>query len=100
MMYLITYDLTDDRARTKVAKLLEGHGYERLQYSVFCGLEDPQRLAGLWAQLTSLCTAPTAGATARLCVLRVPVGHFRQMQCLGQPPDLDYLTGHQHTLIL
>ena len=32
--YLIVYDITDDRRRTKVAKYLESLG-ERVQYSVF-----------------------------------------------------------------
>ncbi len=32
--YLICYDLEDDRARTRVARLLESYG-ERVQYSVF-----------------------------------------------------------------
>lgn len=31
---VVAYDIPDDRRRTKVAKVLAGHG-ERLQYSVF-----------------------------------------------------------------
>ncbi len=34
MHYLISYDIPDDKRRSKVAKLLEGHGI-RVQYSVF-----------------------------------------------------------------
>ena len=34
MLVLISYDLEDDRLRTKLAKLLEGHGH-RVQFSVF-----------------------------------------------------------------
>lgn len=33
-MLLITYDISNDRKRTKFAKFLEGYG-ERVQYSVF-----------------------------------------------------------------
>lgn len=53
MFSLITYDIESDKLRTKVAKVLEGHG-ERVQYSVFeCNLTKPQlqklkkRLAGI-----------------------------------------------------
>ncbi|MFQ5792473.1 MAG: CRISPR-associated endonuclease Cas2, partial [Acidobacteriota bacterium] len=34
MFYLVTYDIPDDRRRTKVAKILEDFG-DRVQYSVF-----------------------------------------------------------------
>lgn len=33
--YLVSYDIPDDRRRTRVFKLLRGWG-ERVQYSVFC----------------------------------------------------------------
>ena len=32
--YLITYDVSDDGRRTRLSRLLEGHG-DRVQYSVF-----------------------------------------------------------------
>ncbi|MEI7644323.1 MAG: CRISPR-associated endonuclease Cas2 [Chloroflexales bacterium] len=42
MLYLITYDIPIDKRRTKLAKLLEGHG-QRVQYSVFeCDMEEKQ----------------------------------------------------------
>jgi len=34
MFYIVTYDITDDQRRTKVAKILEDFG-DRVQYSVF-----------------------------------------------------------------
>ncbi len=37
--YLISYDIPDDRRRTKTAKFLDGFG-DRLQYSVFEALLD------------------------------------------------------------
>ncbi|GHV22606.1 CRISPR-associated endoribonuclease Cas2 [Planctomycetales bacterium] len=33
--YLISYDITDDKRRTRVFKLLDGWG-DRVQFSVFC----------------------------------------------------------------
>lgn len=41
-MYVISYDISNDRLRNKLAKLLEGHG-RRVQYSVFeCRLTEKQ----------------------------------------------------------
>ena len=41
MFFLISYDITDDRLRTKIAKTMEAFG-ERVQYSVFeCHLRPP-----------------------------------------------------------
>ncbi len=41
-LWLVSYDVPDDRRRNRVAKLLQGYG-ERVQYSVFeCVLDDDQ----------------------------------------------------------
>ena len=40
MRTLVSYDISDDKRRRKVCKILEGYGY-RVQYSVFeCDLDD------------------------------------------------------------
>ncbi len=40
MLYVVSYDITNDRRRAKIARLLEGFG-QRVQYSVFeCELTD------------------------------------------------------------
>ena len=42
MFTIISYDIVDDKRRTKVAKLLEGYG-TRVQYSVFeCDLSQQE----------------------------------------------------------
>ncbi len=52
-VYVITYDISDDKRRTKIAEALEGYG-TRLQFSVFwCELSAPQ-LARLKAALDPL----------------------------------------------
>ncbi len=44
-LWLVSYDVPDDRRRNRVAKLLQGYG-ERVQYSVFeCVLDDDQYAA-------------------------------------------------------
>lgn len=44
MRYVVSYDITEDRSRTKVAKLMEGV-LTRVQYSVFEGEVPEPRLA-------------------------------------------------------
>ncbi|MGY2945409.1 CRISPR-associated endonuclease Cas2 [Thermostichus sp. MS-CIW-34] len=65
-LYVITYDIPDNKRRKKVSDLLEGYG-RRVQYSVFeCRLEQHQyqdliilgKAIGLWFRWgipTSLC---------------------------------------------
>ncbi len=50
MLYLISYDISVDRRRTRIAKILEGFG-QRVQYSVFeCDLE-ARHYQALWRKL-------------------------------------------------
>jgi CRISPR-associated protein Cas2 len=50
-LYIITYDVCDDRRWRKVYKIMCGHG-DHLQYSVFrCALSDKERI-GLMERLT------------------------------------------------
>lgn len=41
MLHLVVYDITDDGNRTKLSKLLERFGLERVQYSAFRGDLNP-----------------------------------------------------------
>lgn len=51
--YVISYYITEDKRRIRVARALEGHG-ERVQYSVFeCLLTDAQ-FDRLWQELERL----------------------------------------------
>ncbi len=51
--YLITYDVPDDKRRTKAARALEALG-ERVQYSVFEAWLTPRELAELKKKLRRL----------------------------------------------
>ncbi|HEU4328566.1 MAG TPA: CRISPR-associated endonuclease Cas2 [Roseiflexaceae bacterium] len=58
MFTIISYDVVQDRRRTRVAKLLEGYG-TRVQYSVFeCDLDQAQ-LVALGEQLRLLIDVST-----------------------------------------
>jgi len=41
MLHLVVYDISDDSSRTKLAKLLEKFGLQRVQYSAFRGELNP-----------------------------------------------------------
>lgn len=45
-MYVVAYDIPDDRRRARIAKTLEGYG-DRLQYSVFVVVARPAKLVRL-----------------------------------------------------
>ena len=52
-MYLVSYDISDNRLRTKIAKKCEAYG-TRIQYSVFkCDLSKP-RFKKLYSELLKL----------------------------------------------
>ena len=53
MRVVISYDISDNKRRSKIAKIMEGYGY-RVQYSVFeCEL-DRKKLAELMQRLRPL----------------------------------------------
>ena len=51
-MYLIVYDIQNDKLRTKFAKFLERYGI-RMQYSVFSVTNSPRTLANIKVEITS-----------------------------------------------
>jgi CRISPR-associated protein Cas2 len=60
MIYLVVYDIEDDRIRNRVASLLEGYG-ERRQQSVFeCRLDGPA-LEELTGRLQGVLKKPENG---------------------------------------
>ena len=54
MKYLICYDITETRLRTRVAKLLQYFGLNRLQFSVFGGEINNKHLKRLEEKLENL----------------------------------------------
>ena len=73
-LYLISYDITDNRRRAKIVHLLEQFGYERIQYSVFTGLQPPHRNQQLWPRLQQL-AAIDQFPDQRICCLTLSKKH-------------------------
>ncbi len=80
--YLISYDLADDRLRTRAAKLLLRHGCKRLQKSVFFGPGFSVRELGrLRTALHRLLDGKTADSDSVLCF---PVSQNRLPEVLWE----------------
>lgn len=98
--YLVFYDITEDKPRNKVAKLLEQNGFERIQYSVFCGLHHPAGNPKLWQALCRLVELADSPGD-KIYVLAVSKKSFRNMKIAGKfGQDMDYLLGEKLTLII
>ncbi|MCR5324945.1 MAG: CRISPR-associated endonuclease Cas2 [Lachnospiraceae bacterium] len=61
MMYIVSYDITSDKRRRKIANTLEDYG-KRVQYSVFeCNLND-KRFTELYSKMVKLTTDMDEGS--------------------------------------
>ena len=100
MIYLVAYDIANDRTRKQVSDLLLAHGFERLQLSLFLGHKHPARMPSLWPRLQQLLQRHTP-AGDRLVALPITLGQLQRLRIIGQlPVDLDLLTGKKKVLIL
>ena len=103
MMYLIIYDISDNRKRRKVAKLLTGQGYERIQLSVFAGPFSPTSNKELWQHLQKIkkANSDSEASLFYLMVVEVPVKQFLRIQSIGDSGfNMEEMTGTASTLWL
>ena len=59
-IYILMYDITHPKTLQKVARLLEQHGYERINYSVWTGTRNPDKIFVLKSALKTLLENPNA----------------------------------------
>jgi CRISPR-associated protein Cas2 len=98
MLYLICYDIENDRLRTRVSTKLQDCGLERVQYSVFVGKwsEKQKQDFDLWV-------ATKLKIEGNFNILQLPLTKYTiaYAQHWGvTPPDWEYLQGEKLTLIL
>lgn len=99
-LFLISYDISDDKKRNRIAKLLEQYGYERIQYSVFTGLTAIYRHKSLWPKLVKIAEERSHPENKIIC-FAISKTAFRNMKIIGSfNADLDYLLGLKHTEII
>ena len=85
MLYIISYDISIDKRRAKIAKLLEGFG-QRVQYSVFeCNLDD-RECAVLMRKLQRL-AKPAESDSIRIYRLCSPC--VKKVEIIGAGPPVE-----------
>lgn len=100
-MYLISYDIHNDRLRLKVAKALLRFGLYRVQFSVYMGTLDESAENGLLAELGN-CTQ-NEGWTPDDSILVFPLHQYSvdRLITLGEAPeDWSLIQQNLDTLVL
>jgi CRISPR-associated protein Cas2 len=88
MNYCISFDITSDKVRRDVTKLIKKTGLVRIQKSVFIGRSDSSRIKSLETSLILLLEP----VRDRLFIAPLDTWAFQQMAFLGLMPDKELLT--------
>ncbi len=99
MLRIITYDIENDRLRTKTAKLLLRQGFERLQFSVFIGEIESDKWKTIWKKLQQLAEKDLAESD-QICSFIIAPEQFRNLLTIGSAPDVEYIMGEKTVLYL
>jgi len=83
----ILYDIGDDTSRTKVAKICKQYGLSRVQYSVFLGRMERNRLD----ELGEVCRELIDEDEDRVYIFPFSQDDFREIKMLGQAFDKRYV---------
>ena len=97
LLLLISYDIKNDKGRTRLSKELERLGFTRLQYSVFAGSATTSQWS-LWRKRLDTLFTRFHEQGDKLYVIPQSEKMFREIQMSGAPFDVDWVTGNVHTL--
>lgn len=100
-MFIISYDIENDRLRNSVAKALLRAGLHRVQFSVFLGTIDKGDFPTLWAELQQI--TQKTGWTPTDSIMAIPIhgSQVKSIEMLGTWPDRwAEITGVQNTLFV
>jgi len=96
-MYLIFYDIEEDRLRKKTSDCLIYYGYVRLQLSVFAGPVDPD-LFGIWQKLQTIIAQ---SENSKIYSLKISDESFDNIKTIGAfEQDIDYICGRKKSLVI
>jgi len=95
-VHLLMYDITHEQTLRKVAKLLQQHGYERINYSVWLGWHHPGANTELFAGMREMLRQKEAKGS-RMYHLAMSLSGFKKIKSISgrKPPLLAYWTGEQ-----
>ena len=99
LLLLLSYDMTQDKCRTKMAKLLEGFGFERLQYSLFAGHCTAAQWRN-WKKTLQHVFEKYKTEGDKFYVFPQSEKLFRQTEMNGVEFDMDWITGRTLMLYL
>ncbi|AEE54536.1 CRISPR-associated endonuclease Cas2 [Haliscomenobacter hydrossis] len=99
MPYLVCYDISSTKKRSKIAKELVNSGFVRIQKSVFIGMISSTGVSLLAKRLQALMGHKTAGHD-KIHFLKIHEQALLNMLMLGQEMDTRLLLGKDRYLIL
>ena len=100
-MYLISYDIENDRLRLRLSKLLLRWGLHRMQYSVFLGPVDKQKFPNLLRELQQEASKKEWTSTDSILMIPVHQTQVKAIRIIGTWPERwEEITGEANTLIL
>ena len=94
-MFLICYDISPNSIRNRLSNLLIQFGFERVQKSVFIGIEHPALYAPVKKILESI-----TDEEGKILIIKLTLSHLQNMEFYGTFNfDKEYLLGNQSSLI-
>jgi len=99
MLRLVSYDLENDKIRSKTSRALLREGFERIQFSVFVGEIEPDNWKEMWSKLSEI-ASEGLGPGDQICSFIISPEQFRKLQSLGTAPDVEYIMGEKVVLYL
>lgn len=95
-VYLLMYDITNERILRKIAKMVEKHGYERINYSVWLGWQGPKDNPELFRALREMLNKPETEGS-RLFYMPLSINSVKKLRSISghKPAELDYWTGER-----
>lgn len=100
-MYLISYDIENDRLRLRISKLLLRWGLHRVQYSVFMGAIGKDQLAKLRLELETAGRSREWAAADSILILPIHQSQVKNIHAIGQWPDRwQEIAGELNTIMI
>jgi len=96
MLYLMMYDIADNKVRREISKYLQKKGCYRIQKSVFLA----QLPTKVYEEICYDLKEVQAMYENEDSILLIPLGkgEFEQLKMIGQQLDLDLMSGNKNTL--
>lgn len=100
-MIMISYDIENDRMRVKIAHALIRWGLHRIQYSVFLGTVDKEKLVYLIEELERFKAHEAWIPTNSIMILPIHGRQIKAIHMIGSWPERwDEIKGEKNTLML